>query len=134
LAVEHYQKNEVVWSGQGGTDVFFQNELPYDPPSQQAWMSSPTQDGYPSFLVTRNVRTFQGYGMGSYVVFIQTTATLHDAEAFQAPRAPAVQFRNLFTVWIAGSGGTDSIINGAGGPATSTNPGKVQPVDLPSYP
>jgi hypothetical protein len=45
-----------------------------------------------------------------------------------------VQFRNLFTVWIAGSGGTDSIINGAGGPATSTNPGKVQPVDLPSYP
>ena len=32
LAVEHYQKYEVVWSGQGGTDVFFQNELPYDPP------------------------------------------------------------------------------------------------------
>ncbi len=34
LAVEHYQKNEVIWSGQGGTEVFFQNELPYDPPSQ----------------------------------------------------------------------------------------------------
>ncbi len=32
LAVEHYQKYEVTWSGQGGTDVFFQNELPYDPP------------------------------------------------------------------------------------------------------
>jgi hypothetical protein len=25
LAVEHYQKSEVVWTGQGGTDVFFQN-------------------------------------------------------------------------------------------------------------
>ena len=40
LAVEHYQKNEVIWSGQGGTDVFFQNELPYDPPSQAAWRQS----------------------------------------------------------------------------------------------
>jgi hypothetical protein len=134
LAVEHYQKNEVIWSGQGGTDVFFQNELPYDPPSQQAWMASPTQNGYPSFLVTNGVKAFQGYGMGSYVVFIQTTATLHDAEAFQAPKAAAVQFHNVFGVWIAGSGGDDSIINGTGGPVTDTNPGKVEPVDVPSYP
>jgi len=134
LAVEHYQKNEVIWSGQGGTDVFFQNELPYDPPSQSAWMASPTQDGYPAFLVTGNVKSFQGYGMGSYVVFIQTTATLFDAEAFQAPKTPGVQFHDLLGVWIAGSGGDNSIINGVGGPVTSTNPGKVEPVDLVSYP
>ena len=134
LAVEHYQKNEVVWSGQGGTDIFFQNELPYDPPSQADWMASPTQNGYPAFLVSPNVKTFQGYGMGSYVVFIQTTATLHDAEAFQAPHAPGVQFHNVFGVWISGSGGLDSIVNGVGGPVTSTNPGTVQPVDLVSYP
>ena len=134
LAVEHYQKNEVVWSGQGGTDIFFQNELPYDPPSQADWMASPTQNGYPAFLVSPNVRTFQGYGMGSYVVFIQTTATLHDAEAFQAPHAAGVQFHNVFGVWISGSGGLDSIVNGVGGPVTSTNPGTVEPVDLVSYP
>jgi len=134
LAVEHYQKNEVIWSGQGGTDIFFQNELPYDPPSQAAWMATPTQNGYPAFLVSPNVRSFQGYGMGSYVVFIQTTATLHDAEAFQAPKTPGVQFHNVFGVWIAGSGGLDSIVNGTGGPVTSTNPGTVEPVDLPSYP
>jgi hypothetical protein len=134
LAVEHYQKNEVVWSGQGGTDIFFQNELPYDPPSQADWMASPTQNGYPAFLVSPNVKTFQGYGMGSYVVFIQTTATLHDAEAFQAPHAPGVQFHNVFGVWISGSGGLDSIVNGVGGPVTSTNPGTVQPVDVVSYP
>ena len=134
LAVEHYQKNEVIWSGQGGTDIFFQNELPYDPPSQSAWMASPTQNGYPAFLVSSNVRTFQGYGMGSYGVFIQTSATLHDAEAFQAPHTPGVQFHNVFGVWIAGSGGLDSIVNGVGGPVTSTNPGTVKPVDLVSYP
>jgi hypothetical protein len=134
LAVEHYQKNEVVWSGQGGTDIFYQNELPYDPPTQADWMASPTQDGYPAFLVTKDVKTFQGYGMGSYVVFIDTPATLFDAEAFQAPDTSGVQFHNTFAVWIAGSGGLNSIINGVGGPATSTNPGTVEPVDVTSYP
>jgi hypothetical protein len=134
LFTEHYQKSEVIWSGQGGTDIFFQNELPYDPPSQSAWMASPTQDGYPAFLVTPNVKSFQGYGMGSYVVFISTPATLFDAEAFQAPHTSGVQFHNILGVWIAGSGGDNSIINGVGGPVTSTNPGKVEPVDLTSYP
>ena len=134
LAVEHYQKYEVIWSGQGGTDIFFQNELPYDPPSQSAWMASPTQDGYPAFLVTNNVKSFQGYGMGSYVVFIQTTATLFDKEAFESPDTPGVQFHDIFAVWIAGSGGDQSIINGVGGPVTSTNPGVVEPVDVVSYP
>jgi hypothetical protein len=37
-------------------------------------------------------------------------------------------------VWIAGSGGLDSVVNGVGGPATSTNPGTVKPVDVVSYP
>jgi hypothetical protein len=134
LAVEHYQKDEVIWSGQGGTDIFFQNELPYDPPAQSDWMESPSQDGYPAFLVTPNVRTFQGYGMGSYVVFIDTTATLYDAEAFESPDTPGVQFHDIFGVWIAGSGGDNSIINGVGGPVTSTNPGTVEPVDVTSYP
>jgi hypothetical protein len=134
LAVEHYQKNEVIWSGQGGTDVFFQNELPYDPPGQSAWMESASQDGYPAFLVGRDVKTFQGYGMGSYVVFVSTTATLYNAEAFEAPTAPGVQFHDVFGVWIAGSGGDNSVIDGTGGPVTSTNPGTVEPVDVASYP
>ena len=135
LAVEHYEKSEVIWSGQGGTDVFFQNELPYDPPSQADWMASPSQDGYPAFQVTNNVKTFQGYAMGSYVVFISTPApTLLDAEAIQSPNTAGVQFHNVFGVWIVGGGGLSSIINGVGGPATSTNPGTVKPVDVTSYP
>jgi hypothetical protein len=135
LAVEHYQKNEVIWSGQGGTDIFFQNELPYDPPSQADWMESPTQDGYPSFLVTNNVKSFQGYGMGSYIVFIDTSATLYDKEAFQSPDTPGVQWHDLLVVYLGGSGGDQSIINGVGGPVTSSdNPGVGTPVNLVSYP
>jgi hypothetical protein len=134
LAVEHYQKTEVLWSGQGGTDVFFQNELPYDVPSQAAWNESATFSGYPAFQVGAGVKTFQGYGMGSYVVFIDTTATLHVTEAFQVPQAAGVQFHDVFGLWIGGTGGLDSIINGTGGPATDTTDANHAPVDVLSYP
>jgi hypothetical protein len=133
LAVEHYQKSEVVWTGQGGTNVFYQNELPYDVPSQSVWNESSTFSGYPAFRVGAGVKTFHGYGMGSYVVFIHTSATLHVTEAFQAPAVPGVNFSDVFGVWIAGAGGIDSIVNGTGGPVTSTNPGTVAPVDVASY-
>ena len=133
LAVEHYQKTEVSWTGQGGTEVFFQNELPYDPPSQAAWRQSASSDGYPAFQVGTGVKTFRGYGMGSYVVFIDTKAELHDAAAFAAPKVAGIQFHDVFGVWIAGPGGLDSVVNGVGGPVTSTRPGKVVPVDVASY-
>jgi hypothetical protein len=134
LAVEHYQKSEVVWSGQGGTDVFFQNELPYDVPSQADWNESSAFTGYPAFQVTNNVKTFNAYGVGSYVVFIDTTATLNVTEAFQVPEAPGVQVNNVFGVYIGGSGGLNSIIDGTGGPVDSTtNPGIGVPVDAPNY-
>jgi hypothetical protein len=134
LAVEHYQKTEVIWTGQGGTDVFFQNELPYDVPSQAVWNESATFSGYPAFQVGSGVKTFQGYGMGSYVVFIDTTATLHVTEAFQAPQTAGVQFHDVFGLWIGGTGGLDSIINGTGGPATNTTDANNAPVDVVSYP
>ena len=82
LAVEHYQKNEVVWNGQGGEDIFFQNEMPYDPPSQAAWMSSPTTDGYPAFVISPRVTSFSGYGLGSYCFFNQGVP-IQSATAFR---------------------------------------------------
>jgi hypothetical protein len=130
LAVEHYQKNEVIWSGQGGTDIFFQNEMPYDPPSQAAWMATPSSDGYPAFLVSPNVRAFNGYGLGSYSFFNQGVA-IYAATAFQAPDTPGVQFRDVFTRFLNGSGGINSVINGTGAAVNSASPG---PSDVVSYP
>jgi len=130
LAVEHYQKDEVIWSGQGGTDIFFQNEMPYDPPSQAAWMASPSQDGYPAFLVTPNVTTFQGYGLGSYSFFNQGVA-IFSALAFQAPDTSGVQFNDIFTRFLNGSGGINSVINGTGAAVDSASPG---PSDVVAYP
>jgi hypothetical protein len=144
LAVEHYQQNEVLWSGNNGTVIFFQNELPYDPPSQTAWQASPVQPGYPSFLVSNNVQSFNGYGMASYVVFIYTNATLWDSAAFEAPQAPGVVLTDTMDLFISStcsvngncptpsqSGGDDSVIDGVGGPATFAN--ATTPVDVDSY-
>ncbi len=134
LFVEHYQKFEVIWNGQNGQDVFFQNEMPYDPPSQAAWMSSPTTDGYAAFLVSPNVTSFQGYGMGSYSFFNQGVPILA-TQAFQSPTTPGVQFHDLLTVFLDathGQGGILSVINGVGGSSTAAN--ADQPVDVVSYP
>jgi len=130
LAVEHYQKKEVVWNGQGGEVIFFQNENPYDPPSQAAWMVSPTQDGYPAFYIPNSVKSFQGYGLGSYSFFNQGV-DIENAMAFQAPDTPDVDFHDLLTVFLSGSGGIQSVINGTGAAVNSTFGG---PSDVVSYP
>jgi hypothetical protein len=131
LAVEHFQKYETVWNGQGGTVIFFQNENPYEVPSQAAWMASPTQDGYPAFYVSPSVKTFQGYGMGSYSYFDQGLP-IENAMAFQAPDTPNVQFHDLLTVFLDGSGGINSVINGTG--AAVESGGFGGPSDVVTYP
>jgi hypothetical protein len=130
LAVEHYQQDEVVWNGQGGEVIFFQNENPYEVPSQSAWMSSSTQDGYPAFYIPASVTSFQGYGMGSYSYFDQGVA-IENAMAFQAPDTSGVQFHDLLTVFLNGSGGIQSVINGVG---AAVSPSFGGPSDVVSYP
>src|SRR3954469_66055 len=58
LFVEHYQKYETIWNGNDGNVVFFQNEMPYDPPSQAAWMEAPGVLGYPALKVANPVTSF----------------------------------------------------------------------------
>jgi len=130
LAVEHYQQYETIWNGQGGTDLFFQNENPYEVPSQSAWMSSATQDGYPAFYIPDSVTSFTGYGLGSYSYFDQGV-NIENAMAFQAPDTSGVQFNDILTVFLTGSGGIGSVINGTGAAVDSTFGG---PSDVVTYP
>ncbi|MFJ1756179.1 hypothetical protein [Kitasatospora sp. NPDC088134] len=113
LAVEHFQKTETVWNGEDGRVVFFQNENPYEVPSQDVWMASRTQKGYPAFAVGDRVRSFEGWGMGSYSFFNQGV-DIHSSTAFQAPSRPGVRLHDLLTVFLNGSGGIDSVVNGTG--------------------
>ena len=134
LFVEHYQKFEVIWNGNAGTDVFFQNEMPYDPPSQSAWMEAPGVDGYAAFKIGDSVATFSGYGMGSYSFFNQGV-NIYAAHAFEvAPTLPAGSLHDLLTVFLskAGSGGILHVVNDTGGSSTIANPDT--PVTVVSYP
>jgi hypothetical protein len=130
LAVEHFQQDEVIWNGQGGEVIFFQNENPYEVPSQSAWMSSSTQDGYPAFYIPNSVTSFTGYGMGSYSYFDQGVA-IENAMAFQVPDTSGVVLHDLLTVFLNGSGGIESVINGTGAAVSSTFGG---PSDVVTYP
>ena len=130
LAVEHYQQSQVIWNGQNGEDVFFQSEMPYDPPSQAAWNESATVSGYPSFQVSPQVKTFTGYGMGAYSFFNQGVP-IEASMGFQAPSTPGVSLNDLLTVYLSGSGGIQSVINGTGAPVSATFAG---PSDVVSYP
>lgn len=58
LFVEHYQKDEVIWTGEHGSTIMFQNEMPYDPPNQAAWSHGGTR-GYAAYAVASTVHTHQ---------------------------------------------------------------------------
>jgi hypothetical protein len=134
LFVEHYQKFQVIWNGDNGTDVFFQSEMPYDVPSQKAWMSSPTTDGYAAVLISATARHFTGYGMGTYSFFNQGIDIFAD-HAYEAPTPANVQMHDLLTIFLDpahGMGGIRNVINDTGGPSTIANPDV--PVTVTSYP
>lgn len=134
LFVEHYQQYEVLWNGNGGKVIFFQNEMPYDPPSQAAWMEAPSVDGYAAFKVADSVTSFNGYGMGSYSFFNQGVS-IFSANGFEVPSTlPSGSMQDLFTIFLstAGSGGISNVINNTGGSSTIANPDT--PVTVVSYP
>ncbi len=134
LFVEHYQKTEVVWNGEHGRVVFFQNEMPYDPPSQAAWRQDRRTDGYPALVVAPRVRHFAGDGMGSYSFFNQGVDVFAE-NAFVVPRTPGVRLHDLLTIFldpVNGKGGIRHVVNGVGGSSTAANPDV--PVTVTSYP
>jgi hypothetical protein len=134
LFIEHYQKFEIIWNGNGGTDIFLQNEMPYDPPSQAAWMEAPGVNGYAAFKVANHVTRFNGYGLGSYSFFNQGI-NIFAANAFEVPSTlPAGSMNDMLTIFLntSGSGGILNVLDNTGGSSTIANPDT--PVTVVSYP
>ncbi len=127
LFVEHYQKYEVIWNGERGRTIFFQNEKPYDVPDQAAWQG-PTGRGYAAYKVADSVTDHRLWGGGSYCFFNSNRAVVLD-QAFEVPRRPGVQLRSVLTVSLGDVGTINSVVNGTGGsvpnPAGNTVPRNV---------
>jgi hypothetical protein len=108
--------------------------MPYDPPSQAAWMEAPGVDGWAAFKVANYVTRFSGYGLGSYSFFNQGV-NIYAANAFEVPTTLAPSSMNdLLTIFLstAGSGGILNVIDNTGGSSTIANPDT--PVTVVSFP
>jgi len=128
LFVEHYQQYNVRWNGNNGKTIMFQNELPYDPPSQAAWQHDGVL-GYAAYKVGDSVTTHEAWGLGSYCFFVVNPA-LHASRAFEAPVTSGVKLHDVFDVSISNFGTIDHVVNDVG-PATNAS---TTPVNVVSYP
>ncbi|WP_238447188.1 hypothetical protein [Micromonospora sp. 4G55] len=118
LFVEHYQRYQTIWNGERGRTIFYQSELPYDPPSQAAW-TSPTGRGWASYKVGDRVREHEAWGLGVYSYFNQGVDIRCD-RAIEAPRRPGVRFHDMVTVFLDGSGGIEKTVNEVGTPVVGS--------------
>jgi hypothetical protein len=131
LFVEHYQKYEVIWNGNRGKTIFFQNEKPYDVPNQAAWIG-PRGNGYAAYKVADAVTDHQLWGGGSYCYFNVNPAVRLD-RAFEVPNRSGVQLRSVLTVSLGDVGTIASVVNDIGG-AVPNPAGNTTPRNVVAYP
>lgn len=129
LFVEHYQKFEVIWNGQGGKTIFFQNEMPYDVPNQASWNSASGVNGYAAYKVGPGVTSHEAWGLGSYC-FFNTNPSVNSYHAFEVPNNANVRFHSLLTVSLNYQGTITHVINDTG----AVTPSGTTPSNVVSYP
>ena len=123
LFVEHFEKYNVIWNGQNGKTVFFQNEMPYDPPNQAAWEHNGVL-GYAAYKVADSVKSNELWGGGSYI-YTNIDPSIHATRAFEVPVTAGVTLHDLLTVQLL-AGLIDHVVNNTG----AVTPG---PVAAPSF-
>ena len=116
LFVEHFQQYQVSWNGERGRTWFYQCELPYDPPSQRAWMAGRTR-GWAAYRVADRVQTHQATGLGIYANLTADPSIVLES-AIEAPRRPGIHFTSVTTISLGGGKGTIAhLVNDAGAAA-----------------
>ena len=129
LFVEHHQQYQVLWNGEAGRTYFYQSEIPYDPPTQQAWTSANGTKGWASYKVADSVKQHEAWGLGVYSVFRHPDVVLD--RAIETPHTPDVRFHHMITVALDNLGAILNVVNDTG-ESTQTKP-RVTP-KLTEYP
>jgi hypothetical protein len=119
LFVEHHQQFQVLWNGNHGRTYFYQSEIPYDPPDQASYTSTPGTNGWASYKVADAVTSHEAWGLGIYSVFLRPRVVL--TRAIEVPQTTGVQFHHMITVALGDYGEISHVINQAG-EATSMHP------------
>ncbi|PFG34919.1 adenylyl cyclase [Sanguibacter antarcticus] len=121
LFVEHFQQRNLLWEGERGTVILFQNELPYDPPTQADWTQPDGTLGWPGYTVAADVETHTLFGAGVYV-FNQNNPDIVTASGFSVPSTPGVQLNHVMTVNL-NAGTVQHVVNDTGAQVDSSAPG-----------
>jgi hypothetical protein len=120
LFVEHFQQYNTIWNGENGTVILYQNELPYDPPTQEDWSNGGVL-GWAGYKVADDVKTHRLYGGGVYV-FNQNNPSIRTENGFEVPVTPGVQLTHIMTVNLS-AGTIEHVVNGVGGQVDNSNTG-----------
>ncbi len=111
---EHFQEYQTLWNGNNGRVYFYQSEMPYDPPTADAWKHNGI-NGYASYKVSDHVKSHEAWGVGIYNVFYNAPVIVDNA--IETPVALENKIHHKIIFWLNGNKESivKSIINGKGG-------------------
>lgn len=118
LFVEHFHEYQTIWNGNGGKVYFYQSEIPYDVPSQSAWMSkNGTVNGYASYKVADSVTSHELIGSGVYSFFRDAVVAANTG--IEVPNTSGVKVHHATSVFLTGYGEITHVVNNTGAAAKS---------------
>ena len=128
LFVEHFQEYNTIWNGENGRVLLYQNELPYDPPTQADWTQPDGTLGWAGYKVADNVKSHQLWGGGVYV-FNRNDPSIVTENGYEVPDTPGVVLTHVMTKNLSGPGAINSVVNGNGDKVDG-----ILPCDTPGVP
>ncbi|MEX1652633.1 discoidin domain-containing protein [Streptomyces pseudovenezuelae] len=125
LFVEHFNKYDVLWSGERGRTIFFQNEKAYDAPNAAA-ISHDGIVGYAAYKVADTVTQHEAWGLGSYCNYTSDPSIVQH-HGFQVPVRSGIRMHDLLVISLGGKGQYAHVVNDTGAPTSGTDtvPSKV---------
>jgi len=117
---EHFQEYQTLWNGNNGRVYFYQSEMPYDPPTANAWKHDGV-NGYASYKVSGNVKSHEAWGIGIYNVFFDAPVVVDNA--IETPSTLENKIHHKIIYWLDGNKNSfvKSIINGKGGGVSNSS-------------
>jgi hypothetical protein len=113
LFVEHFQEYNTIWNGERGEVYLYQNELPYDPPTQADWTADDGTLGWAAYKVADHVQEHTLWGAGVYI-YNRNNPTIVTENGYEVPETPGVRLNRIMTNNLSGPGVMNHIVNGCG--------------------
>ncbi len=115
LFCEHFHEYQTLWNGNEGKVYFYQSEMPYDPPTAEAFVHDSVK-GYASYKISDKVNSHEAWALGIYCVFFKAPVIVD--QAIETPASIEKDIHHKILYWLYGGNKESkilSVINGKGG-------------------